>query len=255
MRRAVAVRGSLVFLSLALLLLVACGGEEEAGPTVDTTTGAPVSFTTYDNVIIDGRLFGDGDVAVILCHMFPNDQTAWFPFAPELAQKGFAALTFDFRGYGESGGDQEISEIPRDLEAAVDFMRGQGFSEIYLVGASMGGTASLIVAAQDEVAGVVAISAPQSFQGLEALDVVADVTEPKLFIASEGDLSAVSSLELFFEKAPDPKEERLFTGSAHGTELLEGEHSREFRDLIIGFISSGEPGSPTPSSAQRIAAM
>lgn len=240
MRGTAALRGLLAILALGLLL-AACGGDEEPGPVVDTSAGAPVSFTTDDNVIIDGRLFGDGDVAVILAHMFPNDQTAWFPFASELAEKGFTALTFDFRGYGESGGDKDIEEIARDLRAAVDFMRGQGYSEIYLVGASMGGTASLIVAARDEVAGVVAVSAPQSFQGLEALDVVAGVSEPKLFIASEGDLSAVSSLELFVEEAPEPKEERLFTGSDHGTDLLEGENSREFRDLIIGFISGERP--------------
>ncbi len=245
MRRTAAVRRSLVFLSLTLLLLAACGGATgEPTAPVDQTSpaaeaGTPVSFTTDDGVTIQGHLFGDGDVAVILSHMFPNDQTAWFPFAGELADEGFTALTFDFRGYGESGGDKDIGNITRDLQAALDLMRGRGLGEIYLVGASMGGTASLIVAAQDEVAGVVAISAPQSFQGLEALDVVADITEPKLFIASEGDASAASSLELLFDAAREPKRERLFTGSAHGTALLDSEHGREFRDLVLAFISGG----------------
>ena len=248
MRRTTPVLGWLALVALGLLLLAACGGEKEApaapeaSPTAEATPqlgvviSRPVDFTTDDGVTIGGKLFGDGNAAVILSHMFPNDQTAWFPLANELAQDDFTALTFDFRGYGESGGDKEIGEITRDLEAALDFMRGQGFSEIYLVGASMGGTASLIVAAQDEVAGVVAVSAPQSFQGLEALEIVAGISEPKLFIASEDDASAASSLELFFEEAREPKEQRLFTGSDHGTQLLDGDHSREFQDLILQFL-------------------
>jgi pimeloyl-ACP methyl ester carboxylesterase len=257
--RIVSIWGWTAVAVLALLLLAACGGngEEAAAPTAEPSPtaeataapedfGQPVSFTTDDGVLIDGRLFGEGGTAVILSHMYPNDQTAWFPFADELAEEDFTALTFDFRGYGDSGGDQEISEIPHDLEAALGFMRDQGFTDIYLVGASMGGSASIIVASEEDVAGVVAISAPQSFQGLEPLEVVADVSEPKLFIASEGDASAASSLELFMEQAPDPKDERVFSGSAHGTELFEGEHGQEVRDLITEFLSSRRPAHYVP---------
>ena len=34
-------------------------------------------------------------------------------YARELAQRGFAALTFDFTGWGESGGRRVSSRIPR----------------------------------------------------------------------------------------------------------------------------------------------
>jgi pimeloyl-ACP methyl ester carboxylesterase len=239
-------------LALLALLLVACGEEEEApaAPTVPPEATAPpaatatapvaegeaVSFETEDGVAIRGYLFGSGDTAIILSHMRPNDQRAWFDFARELADQGYTALTYDFRGYGETGGDKELGLIDRDLSAALTFMEKRGYSRIYLVGASMGGTASLIVAAREDVAGVVAVSAPARFEGLEADAAVAEIEEPKLFIASLNDRDAFTSLQAFNRAAGEPKDDLTFEGSAHGTELLEGEHAARFKARIIQFL-------------------
>ncbi|MFI0719122.1 alpha/beta hydrolase [Streptomyces sp. NPDC021224] len=47
-------------------------------------------------------------------------------YAEELARRGFAALSFDFTGYGESDGAPRAYESPevkiRDLRAAADFL-------------------------------------------------------------------------------------------------------------------------------------
>jgi alpha/beta superfamily hydrolase len=245
------------FLALLTLALAACAGEEEEAPvtpTVPPVATAPpaatatvpaaleeaVSFVTEDGTTIRGHLFGAGDTAVILSHMRPNDQRAWFDFARELAAEGFTALTYDFRGYGETGGDKDLGLIDRDLTAAIAFMEEQGYSRIYLVGASMGGTASLVVAAREDVAGVVAVSAPARFEGLEAGAAVADIEEPKLFIASIDDGDAFTSLQSFNQAASEPKDDLTFEGSAHGTELLEGEHAAEFKARIIQFLHETE---------------
>ncbi|WP_439681299.1 alpha/beta hydrolase [Embleya sp. MST-111070] len=49
-------------------------------------------------------------------------------YAEELARRGFAALSFDFAGYGASGGEPRDVESARlkvrDLRAAVDFLAG-----------------------------------------------------------------------------------------------------------------------------------
>ena len=220
------------------LILAACGGgKEEAHPTPDSGVSQAVSFQTADGVTIRGHLFGDGDKLIILAHMRPTDQTSWFGFADELAKAGYSALTFDFRGYGESEGSKELEKIDLDVEAAIETMRDKGYGPIYLVGASMGGTASLIVAARQEVAGVVAISAPADFEGLDAEAVVGQVRERKLFIASKGDSSATTSLERLFERAPEPKEEKVFEGSEHGTNLLEGKYAAEVKAAIMAFLS------------------
>lgn len=48
-------------------------------------------------------------------------------YAHELAARGYAALAFDFRGWGESGGDRRQKEDPQqkidDIIAATDFLR------------------------------------------------------------------------------------------------------------------------------------
>ena len=104
----------------------------------------------------------------------------------------------------------------------------------------MGGTAALKVAARDEfeglVAGVVAVSAPQAFQGLVVLDDVADIKVPMLFVASEGDGVAFESLEALYDSATGPKEQQVYSGDAHGTELLEGGHATEFKALLFEFF-------------------
>jgi alpha/beta superfamily hydrolase len=231
-------RKALFLLAVLGLILAACGGEkEEAHPTLAGGVSQAVSFQTADGVTIRGHLFGEGKTLVILAHMRPSDQTSWYGFAEELAKAGYSALTFDFRGYGESEGSQELSKIDLDVEAAIETMRDKGFEVIYLVGASMGGTASLIAAARQEVAGVVAISAPSSFEGLDAEAVVGQVSARKLFIASKGDTSAMTSLERLFERAPEPKEEKVFEGSDHGTNLLEGEYAAEVKAAITAFLS------------------
>jgi pimeloyl-ACP methyl ester carboxylesterase len=250
-------------------LLAACGGGKEAGPvsptalpaasptvaapatlapgqpTTTPTTGTPVSFTTEDNVTISGRLFGSGETAVVFAHMYPNDQRAWWDFAGEVAAQGYAALTFDFRGYGETGGSKDIAHIDRDLAAAVRYLRERGYQRVILVGASMGGTAALKVAARDEfkelVAGVVAVSAPESIEGLVARDDVPNIKVPMLLVASEGDGVAFNSLEAFYDSATGPKQQQVYSGDAHGTALLEGEHAAEFKALLFAFFRSVGP--------------
>ncbi len=127
--------------------------------------------------------------------------------------------------------------IDRDVEAAWDFMEKQGVGKIFLMGASMGGTACLKVAAQRPAAGVVALSAPLKFRGLSAADEVARITAPKLFLASEGDSSAVASAQQYFALAQEPKEIKIFPGSAHGTDMLKGEQGPEVQKTILEFVA------------------
>ena len=124
-RSSTAIIGALV-LALAgalALALAGCGGE--ATPTAPATATATatyrvVTFPSTDGLELSGRLFGEGDVAVILAHMFPADQGSWQNFARELAEEGYMALTFDFRGYGSSQGPREIDQIDKDVEGALD---------------------------------------------------------------------------------------------------------------------------------------
>ncbi len=174
---------------------------------------------------------------VVLAHMFPADQRSWMDFAKVLAAKGYRAITFDFRGYGESSGEKDIPMIYKDEYAVLDFMSNQGAKKVFLVGASMGGTASLKVASSTDVAGVATLSTPSSFRGLSVEEELGKVTEPKLFIACEGDSNAAQSLRLFQERSPEPKKGVVLQNcAAHGTDMLKGDTGERVQGLLLDFL-------------------
>jgi esterase/lipase len=234
--------------ALALALATAAGAcasrQEERHAAIAASTG--VSFRSSDGLKLAGRVFGDGRVGVVLAHMFPADQTSWWAFARVLAPKGFTVLTFDFRGYcpggvaGCSEGERDVAAMWQDVLGAVDFMIARGMVRVMLVGASMGGTASLVAAAQPSVpvVAIVALSAPQSFEGLTAdRTVLGNVTAAKLFVAGNADpTGAANAAQAMYEESPPPKKVEIFTSSDHGTDLLTGNQSGRVQTLIIGYL-------------------
>src|SRR4051812_40896271 len=95
----VAVRRALVAAPIVLLLGVALAAAAD---------DERVAITATDGVQLVGHLYGTRGPGVVLAHMYPADQRSWTPMAEELARVGYRALTFDFRGYGESGGSKDI---------------------------------------------------------------------------------------------------------------------------------------------------
>jgi pimeloyl-ACP methyl ester carboxylesterase len=77
------------------------------------------------------------------------------PFAARFATAGIAALVFDHRGFGDSGGEPDLFHPARQLEdwrAAIDFARslpGVDGDRVATFGSSMGGGNALAAAAAD----------------------------------------------------------------------------------------------------------
>ncbi len=214
---------------------------EEPAQEENAPTEGEVTFTTEDGIGISGNIFGTGSKWVILSHMYPTDQTSWFDFARELADKGYIVLTYDFRGYGKSSGDQDIPNIYKDLEAALNFVKQYDTEEIFLIGASMGGTASLIVASKEEVDGVVSFSGAMEFMGLSAENTVQDIGSPKLFMASQGDGGAADAANKFYEDSTTSKYLTILNGSSHGTFIFEEEpeNAEIAKQNIFEFLEFG----------------
>ncbi len=231
----------------AALVAAACGG----GPTTAPPEGSrAVSFPSADGVRLEGRLIGEGQVAVVLSHMRPADQRAWWPFAEDLAEAGYLVLTYDFRGYcpggvgGCSEGARDLGEIWRDVLGAIAFVRTEGARRVVLVGASMGGTASLVAAAQEgiSVEAVVTLSAPASFEGMVAdADVLSRVDAAKLFIAGTGDGPAARDAETLYAASPPPKRLEILTTDAHGSDILSGNQAGRARTLILQYLEQVAP--------------
>ena len=72
---------------------------------------------------------------------------------------------------------------------ATKALRKLGKKKIYLVGASMGGLASLVAGANmtPPLAGVVSVSAPARFRGMDALKTAPRLRVPVLYLAAESD--------------------------------------------------------------------
>jgi pimeloyl-ACP methyl ester carboxylesterase len=233
-------------LSLLTVAAAACANKAVAPEQLTPlpTDTAAVDIATGD-ITLTGRLFGgENGTLVILSHMRQNDETAWFPFAEELAGKGYAALTFNFRGYDGSGGHQDYDKLDEDLEAVINYVRRTGKERIFLVGASMGATTSLVVGENEAVAGIVAVSPPAQFDSQDALKAVPNVTAPKLFIASEEDAPALDFDDLV-AAAAEPKEEAVYPGNAHGTDLFDPSKNPgavSVEERILSFLQ--EQGGP-----------
>ncbi len=236
----------LAAITLFCLSVAACGSRgtatvTSAAPDTLPVAGRAVTFPTEDGVTLGGHVFGSGHEGVILAHMYPADQSSWYPTAQRLAQDGYLVLTFDFRGYGESGGEKEIDLMDRDVTAAIGQIRMEGAAEVILVGASMGGTASLVAGDKAQalssirLAGIATLSAPVEFRGLSAADAVPRIAVPLLFVAADKDPGAAGARELEQLSSGEGILE-IVPGSDHGTDLLTGAQGEKVYALLGSFF-------------------
>lgn len=132
---------------------------------------------------------------LVLCHGFPPGRqgaaTAGQTY-PHLADRlaneaGWAVLTFQFRGAGESEGDFSLAGWLADVRAAIDHLRTEASVDgIWLAGFSTGGSLALCAAGEDEdVRGVASFGAPADFE--------AWAVDPRTFLEHARDVGVVRS--------------------------------------------------------------
>lgn len=194
-----------------------------------------VAFTTDDGVAIEGRLFGTGDVGVVLAHgTFESAQASWFSFARALSDEGYQVLTINLRGFcpgginGCSGGSRDPPETWRDVAAAAEYLRAQGTMRVFLMGASLGARSCLWAASRPgvTVAGVIAVSTPEkavaefSPEYDFTTEVIGAIEEPKLFLSGDQDEDYAAQAVTMFGWATEPKHLEIMSSTAHGPDLL-----------------------------------
>jgi len=218
-----------------------------------TTTDIEIKYAVFkasDDIQLVGKLFRDGDtnddsLAVILAHQGIEgaNHRDWQTFAELIAGRGFPTLAFDFRDYGSSQtGGGAITTGVLDVQAAIDYMHGQGYNRIVCIGASMGGTSCLKAATQNKLAGITVISSTMSLGPPTDVtpEEIAALAIPKLFIFAENDKSG-SIPELMtrmYDLSPEPKRLRSFPGNAHGTDMFAQLYSDEFTGELLLFLEA-----------------
>ncbi|GCE16575.1 alpha/beta hydrolase [Dictyobacter kobayashii] len=251
----------LLLFSLLLILLAACTSQETATPaatptlapsptpgvtpttTIPAITSTLVHFKTSDDVNLAGSMYGSGKIFVICSHELRTTKEIWKDsgMPQRLAALGYHVLAYDFRGNGDSAGTSNLTILDTDLKAAITFAKKQGATKIVLLGSSMGGTASLKVAASTDVAAVVTLSAPEMFPTNVTDEDVKAIKAPKLFINSEFD-DYTNDTKHMYDVASAPKELHIYTDSnLHGVALFGSDHSADLYQRILTFITHYAP--------------
>jgi peroxiredoxin len=106
----------------------------------------PVTFVGHQGVTIVGDRRGDPEApTVLLLHGGGQTRHSWGGTAAALAQGGWCAITLDARGHGESdwhdAGDYSLTAFALDV---AEFARTLS-SKPFIVGASLGGCAAMLL--------------------------------------------------------------------------------------------------------------
>src|SRR6185437_8646353 len=109
----------------------------------------PFTFAGADGIVLRGDRRGQPDApAVVFLHGGGQTRFSWGGTASAVAERGWQAVTLDARGHGQSDwsaeGDYRLTAFALDLDAAI----GELSSAPILVGASLGGLTSILLAGE-----------------------------------------------------------------------------------------------------------
>jgi hypothetical protein len=110
---------------------------------------APITIAGSDGAQLEGALVGEGQVGVVLSNQNDNDVCPWLSFARTLHDDGYQVLLYRYSAAG--------ARPSNDLAAAVAALQAQGVERIMLVGASIGASATVVVASQNPPGVVAAV--------------------------------------------------------------------------------------------------
>lgn len=140
----------------------------EAAPSGATAaTGKKIELTAHDGYALAGYRYlpaGTPKASVVLGPAMAVPQSFYSSFARYLAQQGYAAWTFDYRGTGESlkgsmrGVKADLSDwLKLDYDAVVQ-AASQHAQPLFLVGHSLGGQVAPLLPSRARVAALVNIA-------------------------------------------------------------------------------------------------
>jgi pimeloyl-ACP methyl ester carboxylesterase len=232
--------------SLPLVLALACASAlvlAAAGAARPAVTDAcleagdmPVHMKTRDGVSLYGVEVGSGTTGVVLGHQYFSDHCEFMAFARELAGLGYRALSIDFRGNGLSGTGRS-NRLDLDVAAAVARLRADGATRVELVGASMGGTAALVAGSwvRPTVDGIVSLSGPDYFRGMNATKAVERSRVPVRFLVSRDDRPYASDATTLMRRAR-AKDKAIvrYSAAGHGSSILSVPSAHA---LVLAFLA------------------
>ncbi len=217
--------------TLALSILIAwpaAAGETAAGSSV-------VDVATDDGVKLKATYTSPGKPGpgVLLLHMCNSDRSAWQGLAGRLAARGVHSLALDYRGYGDSGGEQgdgaegqrmRAELWPGDVDAAFELLRAQPAVDRARIGAAGGscGVDQAVALARRHPGEVTALVLLAGGVGVDGSTFLADNPWlPVLGSASRDDGQAAEGMRWTVGFSSHPDNRFLeYPHGGHGTEMF-----------------------------------
>ncbi len=129
-------------------------------------SGREVTFDSVGNSLY-GRIYGEdiSDKLVIVGHSKGNTGENMMAEAQFFLDNGFSVMVFDLTGHGKSDGSSQVGlqRAVSDFEKAIEFVKAEGYSELYLYGTGISGYAS---AACADIEGVKAVASVSAFSSV-----------------------------------------------------------------------------------------
>ncbi len=220
---------SYLFLGI-LLAALTCAAKEAPTPRV-------LDLTAADGTKLKASYFSAGKPGpgVLLLHQCDHERKIWDGLAHQLAAAGVNVLTFDLRGFGESGGEphdkvppmgaqEQIQKWPGDIDIAFQYLKSQpgvNADAIGLGGASCGVNNAVHTASRHpEVKSLVLLSGPSD---LESRQFLRQSSLPVFFGVADDDQypGMVQDTEWLYVIAPNPgKKFAHYQTGYHGAEIF-----------------------------------
>lgn len=231
-------KSSILALVIGLAVAVLSPVPVQADSPAASAVQKDVQLTTRDGFAIFADYYPPKKSAepapfVILLHMYRSDRTAWTPMIEPLRDAGFAVMSLDMRGHGQSATsdsqrrveerDPEIfHEMQNDVRAAYDWIVQQpnvDRSRFALLGASVGCSVAIQYAAKDKSVDAVACLTPgTNYLGLNTEEDIRQIRGRNiLLVAVTGEREASEKLATMCDGA----EAKIYQGDGHGTRMFE----------------------------------
>jgi len=216
--------------------------QPESAQAGDPGTFRIVDFPSPDGGTVRAEEYGGGEHAVVLAPGGRFGRGSWSPQSIALAEAGLRVLAMDFRGRGGSrggpGSDGSDDELPRDLEAAVRYLRSSGARKVSVVGGSLGGWAAAEAAATGSATSdrLVLLAAP-------SIEEPGRLPPHTMFVVARDDRdgSGMRRLEAIRQQhaaAPEPKELVVLEGSAHAQHVFDTPGGQRLLQVILRFLTA-----------------
>lgn len=207
-----------------------------------------VDIKAADGTNLKGTYFTNGrsGPAMLLIHQCNMDRHAWDGLASDLAANGISVLTYDNRGFGESGGSKstepdtkaaERKKWPTDVDAAYSALlaqKGVDSTRIAVGGASCGVTMSSDLASRrPEIKTLMILSGRASDAARE--HIANDKSLAVFGAASSGDTGAAEGIRAAESESKNPKSVlKIYDGTEHGVPMF-AKHS-ELEPMIVNWL-------------------